>query len=202
MKWAKACIQRIMRLLFGKYTWWHVRAIDLAGYPQPKSTDLQLGPITSAAQQAGTVDPSMRRYPPDPEGGIYVFGAWVDDELASVVIIKSYKGSTRSMRMAWPLKDDEGGVSQLTTEVRFRGQGIAPRLLDYACHKMSKLGLSRLIATIWLGNTASMRAFDKAGWSHVAFHVVLFPFHRAKPLSIIRWKDKAGIRAHFQAGNI
>ncbi len=180
-----ACLRHAARLLLGEYGLWHIRAKDLAGYPPPRPGAFRLGRITSDAELAGAFSPDLWHYSVERTPGRLAFGAWVDDDLASLAFFMTNEGF-KDEGPIWAMRDDEAEIAQLATRPEYRGRGIAPALLDYGCHEMSRRGFSRLIAKIWIGNRASMRAFDKAGWAYVAFMVVLHPFQSKRPLRIVR----------------
>lgn len=70
----------------------------------------------------------------------------------------------RKARNFIPLAPGEGELVLLETVPEARGQGLAPRLLEYAVAQCGERGFHRLYCRIWHSNKPSIRAFTKAGW--------------------------------------
>lgn len=94
--------------------------------------------------------------------GAHGFAIRLDGRLASHCWF--WHGERYRSRNYWPLAEDEAKLIGLATEPAFRGQGLAPRLVALASAEMGRRGFRRLYARIWHSNTASRRAFAKAGW--------------------------------------
>ena len=78
-------------------------------------------------------------------------------------------GDTYKRRNFWPLKDTEAKLVQITTAPPFRGRGIAQELLRYSAKEMFKLGFASLYARVWHSHVTSLRAFERAGWTKIAW---------------------------------
>jgi RimJ/RimL family protein N-acetyltransferase len=97
------------------------------------------------------------------EGDTWGFGAWQDGEIAAVCWFHArdtYRRRGGMLRLA----NDEAELGQITTAVAFRSRGLATELIRYGAWEMRSTGFRRLYARIWHDNTASIRAFERAGW--------------------------------------
>jgi GNAT superfamily N-acetyltransferase len=117
------------------------------------------------------------------------FGAWSDGLLVSLCWFW-WGERYRLSRTVWPLDGRAAKLVQISTDESFRGQGIAPRLIQYAAYKLQQQGMGPLYARIWHSNKPSIRAFRKAGWTPAAF-VGRLAFSPARyNRLIIQWRPK------------
>jgi ribosomal protein S18 acetylase RimI-like enzyme len=68
----------------------------------------------------------------------------------------------------WILGSDEAALVDLMIGPDYRGRGLAPILIAQASTRMFSRGCTRLYAWIWHNHTASIRAFERAGWMRIA----------------------------------
>src|SRR5687767_1260986 len=81
----------------------------------------------------------------------------------------------RRERNFWPLADKEAKLVQIETDPKFRGRGLAGRLLAHARVEMRRRGFTRMYARIWHSNEPSVRVFTKAGWTYERFVLEVDP---------------------------
>ena len=93
---------------------------------------------------------------PDPRHGC--FGIRVDGELAGYLVISAFKGRCASR--------DTAEVSvYLAPELT--GRGLGRQAIEYAVDHAQRHGLHALLAVICAENTASLAAFERAGFVEV-----------------------------------
>lgn len=83
--------------------------------------------------------------------------------------------SFAARRKTWKLRPYEAKLVQINTDPAYRGLGIAPALICQATLRMQEIGFTKVYARIWHSNRASLRSFQKAGWTRKAFVVRLCP---------------------------
>lgn len=93
---------------------------------------------------------------PDPRHGC--FGIRVDDELAGYLVISAFKG-----RCAYR---DTAEVSVYLAPEQ-TGRGLGRGAIGYAVEHARRHGLHALLAVICAENTASLAAFERAGFAEV-----------------------------------
>jgi hypothetical protein len=96
------------------------------------------------------------------------FGAWVDGKLVSLCWFW-WGQRYRSSRTVWPLSDGEAKLVQISTDESFRCRQIATNLIRYGACEMRQQGAGQLYARIWHSHTASIKAFENAGWQKIAY---------------------------------
>ena len=85
----------------------------------------------------------------------------------------------------WPIASASAKLVHIETDPEHRGKGLAPALIAYSAASMVQAGHRELYARIWHSNQPSLRAFQKAGWSRVAFVVDVGLFGRS-----VRWVSR------------
>lgn len=80
------------------------------------------------------------------------------------------------------LANDEAKLVQITVAEKYRRQGIAQALLEAAAKTAAARGFRRVLCRIWHSQTASIRAFEKAGWKYQYTAVVARPFGLPWPI--------------------
>jgi GNAT superfamily N-acetyltransferase len=88
--------------------------------------------------------------------------------------------------LLWKLHDGEAILVDLLTAPEFRGQGLAPLLINYASIQMIQRGYSPLYTWMWLTHRASSRSFEKAGWKQVATVAELYPLNLGRAIRFQR----------------
>jgi GNAT superfamily N-acetyltransferase len=78
--------------------------------------------------------------------------------------------------LLWVLGKDEAMLIDLVTAPSHRGQGLAPLLIRGASAEMRQIGWNPLYAFVWHSHHASYHAFEKAGWTQVAWVLEVRPF--------------------------
>jgi RimJ/RimL family protein N-acetyltransferase len=130
----------------------------------PAIIGLDCAPIYCLNELAASRHEELRRQAWTPEKDAWAFGARIDGELVAVCWIQA-RETHRKRGGLLDLADDEAELAQITTAPSFQGRGIASKLIRYAAWQMGIRGFRKLYAKIWRGNDASMRAFQKAGWT-------------------------------------
>jgi RimJ/RimL family protein N-acetyltransferase len=69
----------------------------------------------------------------------------------------------------WTLEDEDAALLEILTAEEFRGEGLAPLLIQLSSQAMRDAGKKRLICWIWWSHLSSQRAFEKAGWRRIGF---------------------------------
>ena len=87
----------------------------------------------------------------------------MEGELAAVCWLYA-RETYRKRDGLFRLAPDEAELAQVTTARSFRGRGVATKLIHYAAWQMGLGGFRKLYAKIWHNNTASVQAFQRAGW--------------------------------------
>ncbi len=107
------------------------------------------------------------------------FGGFVDNRLVATCW---FWGNQRFRdEELFVLKGNEAVLVDLITSERYRGMGIAPRLIEFAAVELANMGVTRLVTWIWHSNRSSIRAFEKAGWKYKRFFISLnMPFVRRR----------------------
>lgn len=108
------------------------------------------------------------------------FGLWENGVLACLCIFWTHRRPRD--QIIWRIHEHEAILMEILTLEKFRGQGYAPVLLQYAVQEMKCNRFKSLYAWIWHSNTASVRAFEKAGWRYIAFVIEILPFNTRKIL--------------------
>jgi GNAT superfamily N-acetyltransferase len=105
----------------------------------------------------------------------YGFGVWEQDELVSATWF--WNNQRFKDRGIWELGTDEAIMVDLLTAERHRGKGLAPLLTQFAVHELRKQNFRMLYTWVWHSNHPSIRSFEKAGWTRIAYVVELNLFH-------------------------
>jgi RimJ/RimL family protein N-acetyltransferase len=129
----------------------------------PVGNDVSCAAIEGMEELSNSRFEEIRRQAWTREVDTWIFGAWVDGELAAVCWIQA-RETLRRRGGLFDLGHDEAELAQITTARSFRGHGIATRLIQYATLQMRISGFRKLYAKIWHDNRASIRAFERAGW--------------------------------------
>ena len=95
-----------------------------------------------------------------------------------------WHGDRYKQRNFWPLQDNEAKLVQLMTLPAARGRGVATELIRQSLPEMAAQGIVHAFARIWHSNAPSYRAFERAGWTRIAFVAEINPPWMSKPA---RW---------------
>lgn len=148
-----------------------------AGCPLPPLRDgWRILPMDDAALAVlrAHPDPKVRKSASFARNGVFGFALWDHDRLAGTVFFEDR--TTYYNDALWTLAQDEAALIDLLTLPEHRGRGVAPLLIAYGTNAMFARGMRALIAWIWWTNHPSIRAFEKAGWSYIAFVTQMRPF--------------------------
>ncbi len=179
-RWAR----RLARRVLGEYALFRIYALDIPVPGPIKDTEcLRFGPIEDPEELARSGDAELREMVEYAGPEAFGFGVWVEGELAAACWY--WVGERYRTRGFWPLGEDEAKLVQIATAHRFRGRGIASRLITWSSSRMGEQGFRRLYARIWHSNRASRAAFAKAGWSEVAFVIDIYPLGRRRRLRLV-----------------
>lgn len=171
----KSLLKKLLRLLFGDYSAYHV-------YRNGENTPAS--PQRFAVRQLDTGDLCRSPDADIAEQAFYLgddahgFGCFDGDVLVGVCFY--WHGERYLKRNFWPLAEREAKLVQIITLPRMRGRSVAPTLIQESARAMQSLGFTRTYARIWHSNTPSLRAFARAGWTRVATVVEVHPFSTAR----------------------
>lgn len=112
------------------------------------------------------------------------YACLVDGRIVGVCYF--WYGKTYLKRNFWPLAEGEAKLVQIVTIPEMRGHGVAAGLIASAANDMFDRGFHCLYARIWHSNAPSARAFQRAGWRHVATVIEVYPLRRQAPFRITR----------------
>lgn len=90
-------------------------------------------------------------------------------------------GERYRQRNFWPLAASQAKLVQIVTVPSARGRGVATELIRRSMAAVAAVGFDRAYARIWHSNKPSYRAFERAGWSRIAFVAEVHPFGSARP---------------------
>lgn len=76
-------------------------------------------------------------------------------------------------RNFWPLEPGDAKLVEIGVREDLRGAGHATQIVAASTAQMFGMGWKRLFARVWYNHTASLRAFEKAGWRNVALVATL-----------------------------
>jgi ribosomal protein S18 acetylase RimI-like enzyme len=76
--------------------------------------------------------------------------------------------NNRFKETVWDLVPGQAIMCQLVTDPAFRGQRLAPALMNSAAERLIALGFHNLLAWVWHSNLPSVGAFEAAGWELIA----------------------------------
>jgi GNAT superfamily N-acetyltransferase len=160
--------------------------------PPGISDALTLAAIQDPLDPALTSDDDLRRLRGYTGDEAQAFGAWWEGELAGVCWY--WWGALYRTRNFWPLGDGEAKLVQVTVAKPFRGRGIAGQLIAYSAAEMMRRGFGVLYARIWHSHSASIAAFETAGWVPVAFVAEVAVRGFTKRLRVVRplGRDRRG----------
>lgn len=92
-----------------------------------------------------------------------------------------WHGERYRQRNFWPLASGQAKLVQIVTVPSARGRGVATELIRRSMAAVAAAGFDRAYARIWHSNKPSYRAFERAGWSRIAFVAEVHPFGSTRP---------------------
>jgi ribosomal protein S18 acetylase RimI-like enzyme len=186
---------------FEQYDLWRIYSIQTPRCGQ-RDSNVRITPIEDLAIfDDPSLEDELRRanwYRP----GALGYAAWSGGNLAGVCWF--WPGPLLEERNVGLQPDDCVELIQITVSRACRGQGIAPALIRHGVCALREHGFSRLYAQVWRTNTASMRAFEKCGWDHVAWFLRFKPRFSGRPFTIRRirspFRSEPGLLENWRKG--
>ncbi|MGH7047040.1 MAG: GNAT family N-acetyltransferase [Stellaceae bacterium] len=192
-KLLRQALKRAATLILGRYRLNRIYRMTAVAVEQvmPPGIDCRL--LEDPPASAADVDPELREqfwYGGDDAHG---YGLFLEGRLAAACW---FWGCHRFTDPGlWVLGKDESFLIEVLTAPRYRGQGLAPLLIQYASGEMFREKYERLFCSIWHNHSASYRAFEKAGWTQVARVIEVRPFGVSPPIRFCLRRSPRGIRA-------
>ena len=183
----RKALKRLMKYLFDDYELYRI-------FQSPDRSSLPIDPdvyiLDDAHSELLASSESFRDLGQYLGDSAVTFTLMVGSELASVAVYW-YGERYRIFRGFIRLERHEAKLIEIETAERFRGRGLAGRLIRASSTIMHQRGFGRLYARIWHNNRNSIRAFTKADWKQIAF-VAGFRIGRRRirfrlPLQFINW---------------
>jgi GNAT superfamily N-acetyltransferase len=176
----RAILQRAVRVIAEDY--WNGWLYECeTGGAEPAAGVVRCAAVEDVAQILHSQDQELRKQAWRPEKDMWAFGAWVNGRLAAVCWFQAREAYRRHGGL-FKLAPDEAELVQITTASEFRGRGVAAALIGYGAAAMAQAGFRKLYAKIWRGNTSSLRAFERAGWTRCARFFSLRVRRRKEPV--------------------
>lgn len=178
----KTHVKKLARWLLGEYSPYYIYAHALtptAHSSHDSGAVIHVRPIDEAALSA-SADALIRAQTGYAGEGSHAYAAYDDERIVGVCFY--WFGERYRTRNFWPLAVGEAKLVQIVVLPDARGRGIAPRLIQVSSQDLIQKGFRRAYARIWHSNTPSVRAFERAGWTRIAFVFECYPFGRRQPL--------------------
>lgn len=172
--------KKLARMLLGEYSAYFV-------YAQPARSDLTGRPGLSVAAVdqiaiRSSIDPLMSEQAGYAGADAQAYACFDQGRMVGVCFY--WFGARYRQRNFWPLSDGEAKLVQIVSLPDMRGRGVATTLIAASCRDMLQKGFSRLYARIWHSNVPSLCAFERAGWTRVAFVAEINPLRRSQPVRL------------------
>jgi RimJ/RimL family protein N-acetyltransferase len=180
----KRATKRIAEILFAPYELNRVYGIDLRNYDKPAPSGFDLRKVTSAEEISGAADSLLREHAWYAGENAFAFGLWDGDSLVCSCVFWDHRRFHDSSLMT--LGEGEAIMVDLVTAPKWRGRGYAPLVIRFAETELKRGGFERLYSWVWHSNEPSKRAFEKAGWSYIAFVVKVTPLGLGKTVRLER----------------
>jgi GNAT superfamily N-acetyltransferase len=161
------------------------RAGQPAGGPSGPPPGIVLGPLPrSGADPAGGLSGSASPAAPEYRR----FGATWNGEIVGACTFAFGEGYRREGGF-YDLRPQEAELTDIFTESRHRGKGVAAALIRYSAERMHEEGFHTLYAKVWHSNTPSSRAFRSAGW-HAACFFIRFRLRGRRGVCHWEWRPE------------
>ncbi|SCY81776.1 ribosomal-protein-alanine N-acetyltransferase [Lachnospiraceae bacterium XBB2008] len=85
---------------------------------------------------------------------------------------------------------DEGDITNVAVDERYRGQGIATQLLKYAIEQNEALGIEDFTLEVRQSNAAAIRVYEKCGFESAGVRPGFYD--HPKEDGLIMWRYKEG----------
>jgi GNAT superfamily N-acetyltransferase len=182
--------RQVLRHLIGEYTVFRIFQAPVLLNHIACANGIVCRPIVDLHALETSANCDFRKLTGFARLGAECFGAYDGDQVAAVCGVWSGEASNSNRGyMAMSLRDSE--LVHVYTSPAFRGRGIASDLIRFATYAVRSKGTKRVFARVWHSNRASVRAFEKAGWSQIYFAIQLSPPLWRRPVQIrIRWGQR------------
>lgn len=180
----KALIKQWAHVLLGDYSPYYIYARSAAeGVPSLpiSTTDYRVESVDETALK-NSADALIREQAGYAGTGSHAYAVFEGERIVAVCLY--WFGTRYLTRNFWPLVEGEAKLVQIVVHPDMRGRGIAPRLITASSQALFQQGYTRVYARIWHSNTPSLRAFERAGWTRIAFVLEINPFRRRRPIRI------------------
>jgi GNAT superfamily N-acetyltransferase len=142
--------------------------------------------LEAPSAAAADIDPELRERFSYDHDDAYGYGLSRDGCLAAVCWF--WVPRRFNEPLIWVLRTNEAILVDLVTASRYRGQGLAPLLIRYASAEMRRMGWDPLYTWMWHTHSASYRAFEKAGWTQIAWVLEIRPLGMARTFRLC-WRS-------------
>lgn len=170
----------ILKWLLGDYKLFKIYNMKAIVSELPQQLPFRLRPILDRKEIERSNDINIKKWADVNLENSFAFGAWAVGGIVGICIISPRSCIGRDA--VWPLDYYEAELTQISTAKDFRNKGIGSSLIFKASQEMQKKGVCRVFAKVWHSNTASIKAFAKAGWICVGFFIELHPFQTKRAL--------------------
>lgn len=181
----KGLIKHIARFLLGEYQIYRIYArarTDNRHQTESPLLEFEFSVIDQRQMESST-DEAIRSRAWYLGKDSNAFGCLKDGKIVGVCFY--WHGERyRAERNFWPLASDEAKLVEIFTLPEMRGKGAGKSLIAYAESEMFARGYQSLFARIWHSNTPSIKAFENAGWRHVATVIEFRLFGIGKPIRL------------------
>lgn len=180
----KALVKRVAHNLLGDYSAYYVYASPNESKTSQRYESKSKFSVRTVDEHAlqSSAEPLLREQAHYLGQESHAYACLFDDRIAGVCIY--WFGERYRKRNFWPLKEGEAKLVQIVSVSEMRGRGVATALIATSCCDMKERGFRRTYARIWHSNTASLRAFERAGWMRVALVLEINPLHRQRPIRV------------------
>ena len=188
----KMLIKKLARLLLGEHSPYFIYAHTLVPTTRADSDVQSVDRVESVDGAAlnASADALIREQAGYAGEGSHAYAAFDGERIVGVCFY--WFGERYRTRNFWPLKDGEAKLVQIVVHPDMRGRGTAQRLIRASSQDLEQKGFRQAYARIWHSNTPSLRAFERAGWTRIAFVFECNPFRRRQPMRIhLRLRSRA-----------
>jgi len=176
--------KKLARLLLGEYAVYYIYACKAGQGERFASiaSGMRFAPVDERQVEASK-DPLIAGHARYHGSQAQGYGCFRGAEIVGLCYF--WHGARYRERNFWPLVEREAKLVQITVVPKVRGRAVATNLIACASEDMFQKGFRCLYARIWHSNTASRRAFQRAGWIRVAtvFQAQLIPW--LPPLRVV-----------------
>ncbi len=171
-------LKRVAAFLLGEYSAYFI-------YQSPPAAALPQAATRFVVREIGTEDlaASSDEVAREQAGylGAQALGFACIEDGAILGLCFYWYGERYRQRNFWPLAVGQAKLVQIVTLPSARGRGVATALIGQSMAAVAAAGFDRAYARIWHSNKPSYRAFERAGWSRIAFVAEVHPFGSPRP---------------------